>query len=90
MQITRLTAACGCVGLMFSLAACGSSGLSLSYRQGWDKAVTEVGTDCNAVPRGVSSRSDWTRGCQTASGFMSLHFGGGRPTSTPTTYTGDP
>jgi hypothetical protein len=89
MQMRRLAGACGCVGLMFSLTACGSSGLSLSYRQGWDKAVTEGATDCNAVPRGVSSPSNWTRGCQTALGFMSVHLGG-RATPTPTTYSGDP
>ena len=90
MRMTRLAAVCGCVGVAFSLSACGSSGLSLSYRQGWDRAVTEVGIDCSAAPPRVLSRSDWTRGCQTASGFMSLHFGGGRPTSTPTTYAGEP
>ena len=78
------------VGLSLSLTGCGSSGPSGPYQQGWDRAITSPGYDCNTVPPGVASPSDWTKGCMTAENFQRIHYAGGRPTPTPTTYSGDP
>lgn len=78
-------------GLSLSLASCGSSSPSKPYQQGWDRAVTSPGYDCNTVPRGIASASDWTKGCQTGQGFLNAHDTKGQyPTPTPTTYPGDP
>ena len=81
----------GLLGLSLFLMSCGSSTPLKSYQQGWDRAVRSLGDDCNAVPRGITSHSDWTKGCRTAQGFQGIHATTGHyPTSTPTTYPGDP
>jgi hypothetical protein len=73
-----------------SLTACGSSGPSMPYQQGWDRAVASQGYDCTTVPPGVAAPSDWTKGCMAAENFQRIHNAGGRPAPTPTTYSGDP
>ena len=79
------------VGLSLSLAGCGSSSPSKPYQQGWDRAVTSPGYDCNTVPGGIGSASDWTKGCRTGQGFLNAHETTGHyPSPTPTTYPGDP
>ena len=78
------------VGLSLSLTGCGSSGPSKSYQQGWDRSIASPGHDCNDVPPGVASPSDWTKGCMTAENLQRINKAGGRPTPTPTTYSGDP
>lgn len=81
----------GFVGLSLSLTGCGSSGPSKSYQQGWDRAVASPGYDCNTVPQGIASHSDWSKGCITAQNFRNIHNTTGHlPASTPTTYSGDP
>jgi hypothetical protein len=79
------------VGMAVSLSACGSSGSSESYQQGWNRAIDSPGYDCQNVPARVASRSDWTNGCMKAQGFLNIHNTTGHlPTPTPTTYSGDP
>jgi hypothetical protein len=79
------------LGLSLGLTGCGSSSPSKSYQQGWDRAVTSQGYDCNTVPQGIASHPDWSKGCTTAQNFLSIHSTTGHyPTSTPTTYSGDP
>jgi hypothetical protein len=79
------------VGLSSGLTACGSSSPSKSYQQGWDRAVRSAAYDCNTVPRGITSPSDWTKGCMTGQGFLTAHDTTGHdPSPTPTTYPGDP
>jgi hypothetical protein len=78
------------VGLSLGLTGCGSSGPSKPYQQGWDRAITSPGYNCNTVPHGVAPPSDWTKGCMTAENFQRIYKAGGRPTPTPTTYSGDP
>jgi hypothetical protein len=73
-----------------SLTACGPAGPSKSYQQGWDRAIASPGYGCTTAPRGATSPSDWTKGCVTAENFQRIHSAGGRPTPTPTTYSGDP
>jgi hypothetical protein len=80
----------GVAGLSLGLAGCGSAGPSKSYQQGWDRALNSPGYDCNTVPRDITSASDWTKGCMTAENFQRIHSAHGRPTPTPTTYSGDP
>jgi hypothetical protein len=72
------------------LAGCGSADPSKSYQQGWDRAIGSPEYDCNTVPPGLASPSDWTTGCMTAQNFQRIHNAGGRPTPAPTTYFGDP
>jgi hypothetical protein len=79
------------VGLSsLGLTACGPAGPSKSYQQGWDRAIASPGYDCNTVSRDAASPSDWTKGCMTAENFQRIHRAGGRPSPTPTTYSGDP
>ena len=80
----------GVAGLSLGLAGCGSSSPSSSYQRGWDRAVNSPGYDCNTVPRDIASASDWTKGCLTAENFQKIRNAKGRPTPTPTTYSGDP
>jgi hypothetical protein len=78
------------VGLSLGLTACGSSGPSKSYQQGWDRSVRSAGTDdCDAVPSGTKSGSDWTKGCNLGKAAMNLHESG-HPAAAPTTFPGDP
>lgn len=80
------------VGLSsLGLTSCGSAGPSEAYKAGWDRAIASPGYDCNTVPPGVASPSDWTKGCRTAENYQGIHnTSGHNPTPTPTTYSGDP
>ena len=79
------------VGLSLSLTGCGSSAPAEPYQQGWDRAVTAPGYDCKTVPAGIASPTNWTKGCVIAKSFLNIHNTTGHyPTSTPTTYPGDP
>ena len=80
------------VGLSsLGLTTCGSAGPSKVYQDGWDRAIASPEYDCNTVPAGVASPSDWTKGCTTAENYRGIHNTSGHyPTPTPTTYTGDP
>ena len=79
------------VGLSLGLTGCGSPGPAKSYQRGWDRAVTSPGYDCDTVPSGIASHSDWTRGCTAAENYLGIHdTTGHNPTPTPTTYPGDP
>jgi hypothetical protein len=90
-------AACSCLGIcrqrgtVFEPHGCGSSSPSKPYQQGWDRAVTSPGCDCNAVPRSIASASDWAKGCKTGQVFLNAHDTAGHdPSPTPTTHSGDP
>jgi hypothetical protein len=58
---------------------------------GLGPGVTSPGYDCKTDPAGIASPTDWTKGCVTAQNFLNIHDTTGHfPTSTPTTYPGDP
>jgi hypothetical protein len=90
-RLVRVLVLVASAGLSLSLTSCGSASPSKPYQQGWDRAVTSPGYDCNTVPRGVASTPDWTKGCRTGQGFLNAHETTGHyPTAAPTTYPGDP
>lgn len=90
-RLLRLLTLIAFVGLSSSLTGCGSPGPAKSYQQGWDRAVTSPGYDCNTVPAGIASPSDWGKGCTSAESYLGIHDTKGHyPTPTPTTYQGDP
>ena len=91
VRLLRPLALIAFVGVSLSLTGCGSPGPAKSYQQGWDRAVTSSGYDCNTVPTGIASPSDWGKGCRTAENYLGIHDTTGHyPTPTPTTYSGDP